>query len=374
MSRHSENPPAIHLCAPEIFGGHGGIQTYMRLLIRAVSDQNRLGSVFALGDTSKDERARRWSSRFDFDFFPSEGSKLRFAWHIGTRTQPDDHLIFGHINQSPLGPIFQKAGRISKYGIILHGIEAWQKLAWPKRMALDRAALAVSTTPYTRTRVHQCNEVNPAHHEILPLALEPDRFSPDASTPHSGDSTTNHPNQLNVLTVARLDANERYKGVDHVLTAVARYREHGSEISYTVIGDGSDRARLEQITASLEVDDHVRFLGYVSDERLGRAFEAADVFAMPSKGEGFGLVYLEAMSHGLPVIASPEGGAQHVITEEKDGLLVEYGDIAALVDAFEKLSSEPFRQQLSEGAQKSAAGKYSFERFNEKLNAIMEYL
>lgn len=94
---------------------------------------------------------------------------------------------------------------------------------------------------------------------------------------------------------------------------------------------------------------------------------------MPSKGEGFGLVYLEAMSYGLPVIASPEGGAQYVVTEGEDGLFVDYVDNEGLVDAFETLSNDSYRQRLSKGAQKAVNEKYSFEKFDNRLNELLEY-
>src|SRR5581483_442399 len=90
-----------------------------------------------------------------------------------------------------------------------------------------------------------------------------------------------------------------------------------------VVGDGNDRARLEAKAAQLGLSDRVVFAGYVPDEEKAAHYRLADAFVMPGRGEGFGIVYLEAMACGVPVVASKRDASREVVRDGELGIVVD---------------------------------------------------
>ncbi len=123
--------------------------------------------------------------------------------------------------------------------------------------------------------------------------------------------------------MTRLSAKEPYKNVDKVIRAVARLAVTLPTVRLDIVGDGDGKPALMALAESEGVTDRVSFLGRASDHELALAYSRASVFALPSSGEGFGIVYLEAWQRGLPVIGSTEGAAPEVIAHGQDGLLVD---------------------------------------------------
>ena len=105
-----------------------------------------------------------------------------------------------------------------------------------------------------------------------------------------------------LLTVGRMDSRERYKGHDLVIAALPALVAKGHDVAYVIIGDGDDRARLENLARDTGMSERVHFLGAVEPERLVEAYRMADLFVMPSTGEGFGIAFLEAMACGTPAL------------------------------------------------------------------------
>ena len=111
-----------------------------------------------------------------------------------------------------------------------------------------------------------------------------------------------------ILTVARLDARERYKGVDQLIEAMPAVLQTVPAARLRIVGTGSDLPRLKELAARLGVADSVEFAGFVDDEHLRAAYRDCALFALTSSGEGFGIVFLEAMAHGKPCLGARAGG------------------------------------------------------------------
>ncbi|MEO8336246.1 MAG: glycosyltransferase family 4 protein [bacterium] len=141
------------------------------------------------------------------------------------------------------------------------------------------------------------------------------------------------------LFVGRLVAR---KGVDVLLSAFAKVVE-GADAHLTIVGEGDERDRLEEITSSLELRDKVTFTGYIPDDVLHALIGRCDALVLPAVlgTEGLGVVLIEALTHGKPVIASDSGGIADVVEHERTGLLVPAGDVAALAAAMRRLIDEP---------------------------------
>jgi glycosyltransferase involved in cell wall biosynthesis len=140
-----------------------------------------------------------------------------------------------------------------------------------------------------------------------------------------------------------------------------------------VVGGGDDEPRLRAKARELGIDAAVRFLGRVTDAELADCYRRSAVLAMPSRQEGFGLVYAEAMWHGTPCIGSTADAARVVIRAGETGLLIPYGDVPALTDALCKLLGDPQLQgRFATAARRSAVERFGYERFRKDLLAALE--
>jgi len=169
-------------------------------------------------------------------------------------------------------------------------------------------------------------------------------------------NTPPHGNFLNVASVSNLIA---WKGIDDNIRALRLLKEqHGiSAWRYTVVGDGPERERLQALVASLGLGEQVQFLGRLSYDDTMQEIAKADIFSLPSWGEAFGIVYLEAMARMRPTIGCLGNGAADIITDGKDGILVSPKDPESLALAFKRLFEEPgLREEFGRQARQTAEG------------------
>jgi colanic acid/amylovoran biosynthesis glycosyltransferase len=143
---------------------------------------------------------------------------------------------------------------------------------------------------------------------------------------------------LQVLTVGRL-----VPGKGHALLLEALYalRARGVEVEATFVGDGPDRRGLESLTRELMLQRHVRFAGAVGQDELPAWYAQANAFCLPTLAEGLGVVLLEAMAAGLPVVSTRVMGVPEVVEDGATGLLVSPGRVDELADALERLAASP---------------------------------
>jgi phosphatidyl-myo-inositol dimannoside synthase len=175
-----------------------------------------------------------------------------------------------------------------------------------------------------------------------------------------------------VLVVGRMSSAERYKGHDELLDCWSAVLERIPDAQLVIAGSGDDLTRLRAKTQSLALAESVLFLGFVSGGILEELRHRVALFALPSRGEGFGLVYLEAMRAGLACIAGAHDAAADVIVHDETGVLVDPNDREALAVSIIGLLSAPERR-----AAYGAAGKrrfeaeFTFERYCDRLRPIL---
>ncbi len=143
------------------------------------------------------------------------------------------------------------------------------------------------------------------------------------------------------------------------------------ELYLVVVGEGDDRGRLERLAVEMGVAERVKFLAGLTQEELMACYARCDVFALPSRREGFGLVFLEAMAHGKPVVGGAHGGTPEIIEDGVTGLLVPHGDVEQLFGALEKLlTNEPLRRRMGHRARERVSESFLFEQFAGRLTQI----
>jgi glycosyltransferase involved in cell wall biosynthesis len=135
-----------------------------------------------------------------------------------------------------------------------------------------------------------------------------------------------------MLTVGRMAAGERYKGFDEVINVMPRLLQRFPELRYLIVGDGSDRSRLEAKVKALGLSTHVVFAGHVPETEKVAHYNLADVFVMPSYGEGFGIVLIEAAACGVPIVGSAVDGSRDTLLDGRLGHLVDPADANQLLE------------------------------------------
>lgn len=239
---------------------------------------------------------------------------------------PMPHALFGAVARATCGARLVTLW----YGVELRWVQGslpW--LRWLVRWALNTSDQVVAISSYTAREIRRVSDV-PVR--VIPYTVGvPDAVPPSSTGRRDGD--------FHVLFVGRLV--ER-KGVAELIEAVRRLSP-ALGVRLDVIGDGPERTRLEALVREGGLGDRVALRGRVSAADLRAAYGGADVLALPSildsrsDTEGLGVVLLEAMSYGVPVIGSDIGGIPDIITDGRTGLLVPPGDPEALAGALQRL-------------------------------------
>jgi glycosyltransferase involved in cell wall biosynthesis len=349
------------------FGAFGGIPTYNRLVCRVLNEFGKSHVLIVTDKTSDIGGPAAELPNLELEAFAGNRLALtrRFV-RLGLARELDLVLI-GHVNYAPLGWLLKKLQPRLRYGVMLYGVEAWQQLTPLRRRALQHADFMISISDYTRQKAIEANSLSADSVHLLPNALESARTE---KAPQSGSAPPTK--TIRLLSVCRLDQNEQYKGVDKVIEVLQCLAEKVPDVEYVVVGGGTDLERHRRLAHKLGVAERVRFLGFLSDAALHACYQECDVFVMPSAGEGFGFVFLEAMQYGKPVIAANSGGAPEVVMDGVTGLLVEYGDKPGLADALKDLCLNPDkRERMGNAGYQRLQHDFTFPGFKEKLSEIL---
>jgi glycosyltransferase involved in cell wall biosynthesis len=349
----------------------GGVQAYSRRVAEILSDYGARRGLDLHGVSLQD---REWKPdqhpnpvRYA-SFGAAAGNRvefLRLSARTAWKTRPRLAVVM-HTCIAPPALMLRAARITGPYLLVLHGIEAWTRVKPAIRAAAAGACRIVATTWHTAREFAKANGIPEDRFVVIPLAV-PDGAADAAVPPPSNGA-------LRVLTAGRLASEDAYKGYDVLISGVARARQMGGEVRLRVVGAGDDMDRLRAHAGSAGLNDGgVEFLGAVSDSQLRREIADCDVFALPSRGEGFGLVYLEAMSMARPCIAGNPGGPPEIIDDGRDGYLVEHGDTQQLAGRLMTLYREPeLRREMGTNAALKVKQRYLFSHMREAWFRLLD--
>lgn len=351
----------------------GGVQRYTDALVRALRELlggDRVRMV-AVGQGSRETGGQR---RLKAEV---KGRFVGKALWEATRWRPD-LVICTHVGLAPVGWLLWMLGRCA-YWVVAYGIEVWGALPFWKQNALRKAERVLAMSAFTRERLIRRHRVPIERVGILPGMVD-DRLvtvSPDESQL----ARLGVDGRRVVLTVARLAASERYKGHDVVLQALPAVLTKVPNVIYLIVGDGDDRARLESLAQQLGVQNHVVFIGQKVGAELAACYRACEVFVLPAqtvlddhapKGEGFGIVFLEAMAFGKPVVGPNYGAPAEFIRHGEHGLLVDPKSPDEVAEAIITLLTQPERaRRMGEAGWAWVMQEFSYERFKERVAEVL---
>ena len=303
----------------------GGIQKYNSLLINAYSEI-ALDTKITFDSLSIYDTMSPNISNVKFSNY--SGNKFKAAYDFIKIVRKYNTLHLAHINLLPLVLISKILNPKINVLISVHGIEVWKRLTWFKRLCLKFCKI-LSVSTFTSNKLIELNNVKTDQILYFPNCIE-------IKENKCNDKKENK--IINLLSVSRLDDTEQDKGIDSTIKALQIVLKTVSNIEYTVVGKGNDTKRLKEITKQLQLEKSVKFKGYVKD--IDPYYKSCDIFILPSKKEGFGIVYLEAMKYKKPVIACNYGGTTDVVIDKKTGILCEYSNIEQISDAILTLATD----------------------------------
>ncbi|MBR8833969.1 MAG: glycosyltransferase family 4 protein [Stigonema ocellatum SAG 48.90 = DSM 106950] len=316
----------ILVLTPDAFGGRGGIAKFNRDFLQALCSYPHSIEVVAIPRRVVDPLG---SLPKKLTYITSGlNGKLNYGVAILQtliRNPKLDLIICGHINLLPFAYLVGIWTRTPIF-LVLHGIEAWQPCPhWLANNLVKKIDGIISVSELTKERFLEWAKLDSVQEFILPNTVNLEHFQPAVK---NSDLLVRH--QLEgktvLMTLGRLDSSERYKGFDEVLGLLPILTQEIPNIAYMIVGEGSDRQRLETKAKSLGVERHVVFTGFISEAEKADYYRLADAFVMPGKGEGFGIVYLEAMACGIPVVASIVDGSREAVRNGALGFIVNPDD------------------------------------------------
>lgn len=344
----------------DAFGGLGGIARYNRDLLTALAGSGAEVVVLPRGGRADagllpsgvDQHAPQGRAGFAV-------SAVLTAWRSG----PFDGVFCGHVNLAPAAAIVAALLRLPLW-LQLHGVEAWGPLTPARRWAADRATLVTAVSRHTRHRFLGLAKIEPWRIRVLPNTV----YGCFAPGPKPEFVIERHGlrGKTVLLTVGRLSAAEHGKGHDRVIAALQQLAPERPDLVYLIVGEGDDRPRLEATARAAGVADRLLFAGAVPDAELPDYYRAAEIFAMPSVQEGFGIVLLEAAASGLPVVAGNIDGSPDALADGALGRLVDPHDADALVQAIDEAIDAP--------PPTTAVTRYAFANFAQRVAELANEL
>jgi phosphatidylinositol alpha-1,6-mannosyltransferase len=351
--------------------GVGGVQNYSSVLLEALrevlgADRVRCVEVPEVAASRADgSSSLRASAKIHFGI---AAFLAAFAWR-------PDFIICTHVGVAPVSRYCQRLLRIP-YWVVIHGIEVWGELSPAKLDALNAASHIIANSRFTLDITRSRHKLAPLTASILYPTLP--KLPLSSATAHTDSAERSRPI---VLTVGRMASTERYKGHEVVLEAWPLVLQRVRDAEYWLVGDGDDRQRLESRAGELGIAASSRFLGTLTSDKLAVCYDRCWVFAMPARteldgpvprGEGFGIVYLEAMAFGKPVVGPQLGAPAEFIRSGEHGLLVNPDDPAAVAGAIVELLSDRARAfEMGSTAKQWVNSEFSFESFCARLREAL---
>src|SRR5215472_6138271 len=366
--KHSTAKRALVLLT-DAYGGFGGIAKFNRDFLASCAELPQYREVVALPRVIRDVILEKLPEKLCYMHEAANG-KIKYLLALISTLMAKrrlDVVVCGHINLLPMAWLASCVSS-APVALIVHGIEAWQPT---KRRLVNRLAgkidCLISVSETTRDRFLSWAHVNRKPSFILPNAVDTSSFQPRSKKKELLDRHQLHGKKV-IMTLGRLDSREAYKGIDEVVEVLPNIIQEMPNLTYLIVGGGSDVPRLKEKALSLGLSQKVVFAGAITESEKVDYYNLADAFVMPGRGEGFGIVYLEAMACGVPVVGSIRDGSREALLN---------GDIGILVDPFDSVDIERGIHEALARAKRvpEGLGQFSRARYHERafevLNAVI---
>lgn len=270
------------------------------------------------------------------------------------------------INFSPICLVLKRMFG-TPFVLMTHGVEVWNIQKNIHKQALLEAKRIITVSNFTRTKIEKQTPSAGIKIRLIPNTVDERMFT-----------IRNFPKQEKkiILTVSRLYAREKYKGYDKVLEALPSIKKEISNVEYMLVGRGDDERRVRDLARRLGCEANLRMPGFEPDQKLAEEYNMADVFVLPSRGEGFGVVFLEALASGVPVVAGNIDASREAILDGRLGILVNPESVEEIAGAILRVLKKKVPSRLLDGGylRREALRAYGFDTFTKRVVELVREL
>lgn len=354
----------------DAFSHTGGIQKFNRCFIKALNESGDYfdSSIVSVLDNESDTS---YSSLSSFKGFA--GKRGHSLFHIIANCRKYDTLVLGHINLAIAGLLVKLINPGCQIVLIAHGIEVWGRLRLFKKWCLRQADIIFAVSNYTKNQLVLRNNISHEKIWLFPNTIDPyfevpEQFSkPGYLLERYGLSNS----QPVILTLTRISSSEQYKGYDKVFSALPEILKDHPDAIYLLAGraDKIEKERLERLIEENNIRENVILAGFISEKELTDHYRLADVFILPSRKEGFGIVFLEALACGTAVIGGNQDGTVDALHNGSLGKLInptKENEISSSI--IEQLDG---RAENAAHVQQKVLSQYQFGNYKQRLQKYL---
>ena len=286
-----------------------------------------------------------------------------------------DVVILTHINLALVGLIIKKINPKTKVWLVAHGIEVWRPLSFFQNAFLKHCDKVVSVSNFTKQQMMSRHDISEDKCAILNNAVDPFMQLPTTfvKPQHLLDRYNLTPDNPVIYTLTRLANSEQYKGHDQVIKLISRLKVKYPGIKYVLSGqyDVNEEIRLKNMIARYGIEDDVILTGFIAEKDIPDYFLLADIFVLPSKKEGFGIVFIEALACGLPVICGNADGSIDAIRNGELGKAVNTDNLDELEAAISNVLETSSSPQKRNSLQKKCLHYFNEEAYMNNLEELL---
>ncbi|WP_316792245.1 glycosyltransferase family 4 protein [Pedobacter frigoris] len=357
-----------------IFNTNGGIQQVCRSLIYALSaialKMNLSFQVYSLHDKNPDPK---YIEKANFSGF--SGKRMHFMLK-GLRTFQDQKtIILGHIHLLPLAFLLKILNKDTEIIMLAHGVEVWRDLkAWQLYLLKSKVTIwAVSS--FTKHMLETRHQIKPHRIHILnnsisPFFQVPDHFHKPGELLKRYELIQKHI----LLSITRMTEQDRHKGYDHVINAIPTLLSRFPNLHYLICGqqDKNEQNRLKTLIDKLNIRQHVTLLDFIPAAELTSHYLLADLFILPSKKEGFGIVFIEAAACGLKIVSGNRDGSIDAMLNGKMGCMVDPDNSTQIRDAIIQNLEQGHNYTQAKRIQKKCLKYFSHKKYAYKVEHLLK--
>jgi glycosyltransferase involved in cell wall biosynthesis len=356
----------LFLCL-SAFSKTGGIEKFSKAFMKALSEINENIKVLSVYDDQPDER---YIASADFKAFKKK--RIKFLLNA-VKEGNDSNLVFiSHINLAAAGIIIKMLNKKSKLYLVAHGIEIWNEVNPFKKYFLEKCDYILAVSSYTKNRIMERHNFSENKIIVFPNTIDPFFKVPDKfeKPPYILEKLKINKNDIVLFTLGRLSAGEGRKGYDKVIAALNILKNKYDSIKYIIAGEYDEKEffRINSIIKETGLTEIVLIIGFIKEEELPDYYLCSDIFIMPSSQEGFGIVFLEAMTCGLPVIAGSIDGSPDAIAMGTDSCIIDPHNLNEIQSAILELSR---RKTDKNKQQELTIKKFGFDQFKKNLISVL---
>jgi phosphatidylinositol alpha-1,6-mannosyltransferase len=359
------------------FSTTGGIEKFNRAFLKALSEIQKEGLIAADAYSAYDDKAD--SKYFDQDKYKGfKGNKFCFALHILRNAFRYNTIVLSHIHLSSVVLIVKALFPSKKIILITHGIEVWRKLSSVQKKILQKADKILAVSAFTRQKLVEVHGIDAGkitvfHNTLDPYFALPEQFEKPR---YLMDRYSLSPRDSILFTLTRLSYTEKHKGYDKVIQILPRLKVPFPNVKYVLSGklDEKERKRLADLKESNQLKNELLLTGFVKDEEITDHYLLADVFILPSQKEGFGIVFIEAMACGVPVIGGNKDGTSDALQQGELGYLIDPENETEILSALNTVLSEKdkaAKNAIKKKLQQKVYQTFGFETYKQNLKKVL---